>query len=271
MDEARAAIRAAVIEAPERIWKQGRDVSGTRAIAEEVPVAIVIDASSEAVMMASPADLEDFAVGFSLTEGLIKSVSDIRRIEIAPQAKGVEARLWLHPGRFAHVARRRARLSPSGCGLCGVESLNMVEAKPGSVAVDLSLTARQVTQAVNHLRDHQALGVRTRAVHAAGYFTPQDGYLVVREDVGRHNALDKLAGALLRDGASPPPGAVVLSSRVSYEMAQKTLAIGAPILIAISAPTGMALRVAEAGGLTVVAVARADGFEVFTHPQRIRF
>jgi FdhD protein len=270
MDEAKTVLPAAVIEAPERIWKQGGQVLGTRAIAEEVPIAIVIDASSEAVMMASPADLEDFAVGFSLTEGLIESVADIRRIEIAPQAHGVEARLWLHPGRFAKRLRRRAKLAPSGCGLCGVESLDMVESSLRRVTADFSLSARQVAQAVAGLSDHQTLSARTRAVHAAGYWTPEDGYLAVREDVGRHNALDKLAGALLRDGTPPPPGAVVLSSRVSYEMAQKTLAIGAPILIAISAPTGMALRVAEAGGLTVVAVARADGFEVFTHPDRIR-
>lgn len=271
MDEARPHLRAAVIETPERIWRRGEEISGARLIAEEVPVAIVIDASSEAVMMASPADLEDLAVGFSLTEGLIDGLADIRRIEIAPQAQGVEARLWLHPGRFAHIARRRVKLAPSGCGLCGVESLAMVEPSLRSITANLTLNAQQVAKAVAGLGDHQNLGRRTRAVHAAGYWTPDDGYLAVREDVGRHNALDKLAGALLRDGASPPPGAVVLSSRVSFEMAQKTLAIGAPILIAISAPTGMALRVAEAGGLTVVAVARADGFEVFTHPQRIRF
>lgn len=253
-----------------RIWRDGAVRSDERAIAEEVPVAIVIDASSEAVLMASPADLEDFALGFALTDGLIEAADDVRRVEIVTREQGVEARLWLHPGRFAPALRRRARIAPSGCGLCGVESLEAVAVAPGRVLGELTLGPDDIAAAVADLSAHQSLGQATRAVHAAGYWTPQSGYLAVREDVGRHNALDKLAGALLRNG-TPPPGAIVLSSRVSYEMVQKTLAIGAPILIAISAPTGMALRVAEAGGLTVVAVARADGFEVFTHPQRIRF
>lgn len=252
------------------VWA-GSANTGQRQIAEEVPVALVYDASTEAVMMATPADLEDFAYGFSLNEGLISNPKDIRRLDIVPDAGGIEARMWLTPERGQSLAaRRRSRTGPTGCGLCGLDSLEEVlrlrtPIRPSA----LRLTASDIMAAVTSLETRQPLGDQTRAVHAAGFWSPGEGLVAVREDVGRHNALDKLAGALARTGIRGEAGAIVLTSRVSVEMVQKAAAIGAPVLIAISAPTGLALRTAEAAGLTVIAVARHNGFEVFTHPERI--
>lgn len=253
-------------------WRQGRATPTTREIPEEVAVALVFDGSTEAVMMATPADLEDFALGFSLTDGLIERLDDVLRLEIAATPYGVEARLWLAPDRGRVVAsRRRARAGPTGCGLCGIESLEEANRLRSRVdaACDLTLSPDQVLAAVASLEGAQPLGARTRAAHAAAFWSPTRGLVAVREDVGRHNALDKLAGALARAGLSGGEGAVVLTSRVSVEMVQKTAALGAPVLIAISAPTALALRTAESAGLTLVAVARSDGFEAFTHKARI--
>ncbi len=252
-----------------RLWRGGVFAGGRRDLAEETPVALVYDASTEAVMMATPADLEDFAIGFSLTEGLITTPDDIQRLDIVAGETGIEARMWLRPERGQTVtARRRSRTGPTGCGLCGVESLEDAVRMRGQITRDLRLSPADIIAAVAGLEAHQVLGVQTRAVHAAGFWTPGAGMVAVREDVGRHNALDKLAGALAREEITTP-GAVVLTSRVSVEMVQKAVAMNAPVLIAISAPTALALRTADAAGLTVVAVARGDGFEVFTRPERV--
>jgi len=255
-----------------RVWRAGEDGGGGgREVPEETPVALVYDASTEAVMMATPADLEDFAYGFSLNEGLIASLDEVLALDIVPGDHGIEARVWLEPDRgHAVAARRRSRAGPTGCGLCGVESLEDATRVRGRIEADFRLSPEDVTVAVAALETLQPLGRATRAVHAAGFWLPGEGMVAVREDVGRHNALDKLAGALARQGVDPRRGAVVLTSRVSVEMVQKAVAMGAPLLIAISAPTALALRTAEAAGLTVVAVARRDGFEVFCRPDRIR-
>lgn len=254
-----------------RVWR-GEALDSMRDVPEETPVALVFDGSSEAVMMATPADLEDFVTGFALTEGIIGSASEIRRIEIVPQPNGIEARAWLQPGLGPErLARRRTRTGPTGCGLCGVESLDDTVRTVPAIDGDLTLTPSDILQAVNRLEAAQPLSARTRAVHAAGFWTPDAGLVAAREDVGRHNALDKLAGALGRSQVAGSSGAVVLTSRVSVEMVEKTAAVGAAVLIAMSAPTALALRTAEACGLTVVAIARANGFEVFTHPERIIF
>ncbi len=253
-----------------RMWRAGRESAGTREVAEEVPVALVYDASTEAVMMATPDDLEDFAYGFSLNEGLIGAIDDVQKLDIVAGENGIEARMWLKPERGQAVAaRRRSRTGPTGCGLCGIESLEDALRVRGRIEADLRLTPAEIIVAVGEMEDHQPLGRATRAVHAAGLWQPGEGMACVREDVGRHNALDKLAGALARQAIDPRQGAVVLTSRVSVEMVQKVVAMGAPVLIAISAPTALALQTADAAGLSVVAVARGDGFEVFTHARRI--
>lgn len=263
------------VEARRLRWRDGEAQGGARLLPQETPVAVVYDASTHAVMMATPLDLEDFAVGFSLTEGVIADASDIRAIEIVEAELGVEARVWLASGRSQALAARRRRMAgPTGCGLCGVDSLAEAVRIPPRVGAGLRLTADQVLAAMASLAPGQTLNASTHAVHAAGFWRPDAGLLALREDVGRHNALDKLAGALARmDGARGKTqggdGAVLLTSRVSVEMVQKAAVIGAPVLIAVSAPTALAVRVAEAAGLTLVAVARQDGFEVFTHPERI--
>jgi FdhD protein len=243
---------------------------GARIIPEETAVAFVYDAGAEAVMMATPADLEDFALGFSLTEGIVDSAAGIRELEIAAQAEGVELRIWLTPGRGQVLAgRRRARAGPTGCGLCGVESLADALRPSPRVEANLEVTAAEIVAAMADLAGRQELNLQTRAVHAAALYVPGEGVVAVREDAGRHNALDKLAGALARMERSAGDGVVLMTSRVSVELVQKAAMMGAPILAAVSAPTALALRTAERAGITIVGVVRDDGLEVFTHAHRI--
>lgn len=251
--------------------------AGERAIPEETPVAIVHNGSTYAVMMATPADLEDFGYGFSLTEGVIGALSDVEQIETlefdeADGAVGVEIRLWLNEARAGEqVARRRQIAGPTGCGLCGVESLELAVKPARAVPQGRRFTPGEISRAVASLAPAQRLNHETRAVHAAAFWTPADGLVAVREDVGRHNALDKLVGHLVRGGREAGEGLVLLTSRVSIEMVQKTAMLGAGVLVAVSAPTALAVRTAEKAGVTLVAIARDDGFEVFTHPHRIEF
>jgi FdhD protein len=252
-------------------WRDGAFDAGQREIPEETAIALVHDASTTAVMMATPSDLEDFALGFSLTEGVVGRLDEIRGLDIVSEPDGIEVRMWLaEPRSTALAARRRNLAGPTGCGLCGVESLAEASRPISRVTSELTLHGSDVQAALAALSAAQPLGAATRAVHAAGFWTLRDGLCAAREDVGRHNALDKLAGALARAGRSASDGVVVLTSRVSVEMVQKTAMIGAPILVAVSAPTTLAIRTADAAGVTLLAVARTDGFEVFTHPDRIR-
>ncbi len=243
---------------------------GVRMTPEETPVAIVHDGSTYAVMMATPQDLEDFAVGFSLTEGVIQSAADLKGLDVVESELGVELRLWLAPNRSLAVAqRRRTLLGATGCGLCGLESLEQAQRtatrQPAPIA---PLDPVSVKKAMAALDAGQSLGPATRAVHGAGFWRPGDGLVCLREDVGRHNALDKLAGGMARVGMEPA-GLLVLTSRLSVELVQKAAAVGFPVIAAVSAPTALAVRTAEAAGLTLIGVARADGFEVFTHPGRV--
>jgi FdhD protein len=265
-----ADIPRASVAAPMLKVRHGRASADTREVPEEAPVAIVHDASTYAVMMATPRDLEDLAIGLSLTEGVIAHPGEARGIEIAYGELGIEARLWLEPTRSAALAiRRRTMAGPTGCGLCGMESLEQMRAAFARPSAEIApLTMPQVQAAMASLEPAQTLGRATRAVHAAGFWTPDAGLVLAREDVGRHNALDKVIGALARQ-AIAPAGVLVLTSRVSVELVQKAAAIGAPVIAAVSAPTALAVRTAEAAGITLIAVARADGFEVFSHPRRV--
>jgi FdhD protein len=259
-----------IIRVPCTVWRDGKASPGERAIPEETAVAFTFNTASYAVMMATPQDLEDFAVGFSLTEGVIQSADAIDSVEIVEEEVGIELRIWLKARDAAEfLGRRRKMAGPTGCGLCGIESLVEAMRPPPKVGEGRAFTPDEIMTAVNSLFPQQVLNQETRAVHAAGFWTPSRGLVAVREDVGRHNALDKLAGALVRENATAREGIVVLTSRVSIEMVQKSASIDAPVIVAVSAPTALAVRMAEACGMTLVAIARKDGFEVFTNPHRV--
>lgn len=255
---------------PRTAWRGGACSVGAREIPEEAPVALTYNRAVLAVMLATPADFEDFAIGFSLTEGVIEHAADIEEVLVVPAHDGVELRMWLPPERAAIADGRRRRLAgPSGCGLCGIESLADAARPPRAVASRARFGPEAVAAALTALPAAQTLNQRTHAVHAAGFWHRSRGLVALREDVGRHNALDKLAGALARMGIPAADGMIVMSSRMSVELVQKAAAIGAPVLIGVSAPTALAVRVADAAGIALIGVARDDGFELFTHPERI--
>ena len=241
---------------------------------EEAAVAVVIDGSSQAVLMATPHDLDDFALGFALTEGLIDGPGDVDSAEAVeveapiPGRAAWEARLWLRPGLSVRLAdRRRSMVGPVGCELCGVDSIAAALPAVTRVVADTRLAPAQVGAAMTALSQGQRRWRETPAIHAAALWTP-DGALV-REDVGRHNALDKLAGAVARGGADAGQGAVAMTSRLSVDLVQKTVRLGAPVLIGAGVPTRLAIAWAEAAGLTLIGRAREGGFDVFTHPHRL--
>ena len=254
---------------PRQAWRNGSTLIGERTLAEEVPVAFSYDGAAHAVLMATPDDLEDFAFGFSYTEGIITAAAEIAELVVVSVADGIVLRMWLTGDRSdAFAARRRRFVGPAGCGMCGLESLAEANRAIPMASCDLRVTRQDIEEAVAALPASQPLNMQTRAVHAAAFWRP-DQSLVLREDVGRHNALDKLAGALLRTGWSAADGVIVLSSRISIELVQKAGVMGASIIVGVSAPTALAVRTAEMAGLTLVGIARDDGFEVFSHPERI--
>lgn len=243
-------------------------VEGSRLLPEEVAVALSFNGSTQAVMMATPQDLVDFAYGFALTEGLARP-DEIIEVEPVETPKGIDVQIWVKPEAEARLARRRRKMAgPVGCGLCGIDSIEEAMRDLPPVTSRFALTPAEIRAAIAALPGAQPLHDATRAVHAAGFWR-EGRLLAVREDVGRHNALDKLAGCLTRAATPAGQGAVVLTSRVSIDMVQKVAALGQPILIAVSAPTAHAVDMAAKAGITLVALARPDRFEVFTHPDRI--
>jgi FdhD protein len=252
------------------VWRDGEFGDGERAVPEETAVAFTYNGTTHAVMMATPQDLEDFALGFSLTEGIVSAVDEIESLDIIGGDAGIELRMWLAaPRQAAFSARRRQLAGPTGCGLCGIESLDEAYRPPPTVPTGERFAPRDIMQAIDSVTTAQPLNRETRAMHGAAFWQAPRGLVAMREDVGRHNALDKLGGALARGRIAPRSGAVVLTSRVSVEMVQKTAFIGVPVIVAISAPTALAIRTAESAGITLIAIARGDGFEIFTHPHRI--
>ena len=252
------------------LWRDGKAHRGARVLPEETAVALTYNRATLAVMLATPADLEDFALGFSLTEGIIETPAQLDELKVVTLGNGIELRMWLAPERSEIAdARRRRLIGPSGCGLCGIESLGDAVRQPSPIVSSACFASADVATAMAALPAAQELNRVTHAVHAAAFWHPVRGMVAVREDVGRHNALDKLAGALARQGTAAADGIILLSSRLSVELVQKAAAIGAPVVAAVSAPTALAVRVAEKAGITLVGVTRPDGFELFTYPDRI--
>lgn len=251
-------------------WRGGTLEAGERAIPEETAIAFTFNGSSYAVMMATPRDLEDFAVGFSLTEGVITAANDIESLEIIEQDIGIELRMRLaEPYASRFVERRRYLAGPTGCGLCGIDSLSEAMRAPSIVSDNERFTPNDIMRALDMVTKAQALHKQTHAVHGAAFVHPLKGLTALREDVGRHNALDKLAGTLARQGRTGAAGMGIVTSRLSIEMIQKAAAIRIPVLVAVSAPTALAVRMADDAGITLIAIARHDGFEIFTRPDRV--
>jgi FdhD protein len=270
-------LRKPVCPVDRKVWRDGDLVQGsfgegTRSIPEETALALTYNGGTYAVMMGTPRDLEDFAIGFSLSEGIIQSPADIDSLDIVDLDDGIELRMWLAQSRADRLSERRRHIAgPTGCGLCGIDSIAEAIRPAAIVAKGRSFSSRDIMAAMQSIPPLQTINIETRAVHAAAFWTPARGIVALREDVGRHNALDKLAGALAHQEVAANEGMVLLTSRVSVEMVQKTASMGAPLMVAVSAPTALAVRMAEAAGITLAAIARADGFEIFTHPERINF
>lgn len=240
---------------------------GDRVLPEEVAVALSFNGTTQAVMMATPADLEDFGYGFALTEG-IAGTGEVLSVEVETLARGRDVQVWLRPEAEDRLAaRRRVMAGPVGCGLCGIDSIDQALRDVPVVAPSpFRMTPAQIMAAVAALPGEQRLHDATRAAHCAAFWNGR--IVLAREDVGRHNALDKLVGAMARGGIGAQ-GAVVLTSRVSTDMVQKVAMLGAPMIIAVSAPTAEAVALAETAGITLVALARTDRFEVFSHTDRV--
>ena len=254
-----------------QIYRDGSFSNAERPVPEEVAVAVSFGGTTHAVMMATPDDLEDFAIGFALTEGIIQRISDIETINIVAVDGGFDAQVTLKEQSLSRFAvRRRHMAGPVGCGLCGIESIEQaLRPVPQLQDVDAQFLPKDIIDAMALLARQQKLNDATRAVHGAGFYLPEQGVVCVREDVGRHNALDKLAGALLRCSYGAGQGIVAVTSRLSVEMVQKAAIIGVPLLAAISAPTHLAIETADKAGLTLVALVRGQEFDIYTHAERV--
>jgi len=250
-------------------WRaDGGGQSIERETPTEAAIGLSFDGRPHTVLMATPGDLEDLAVGFTLTEG-IAAFAEILGVEVRAETEGWLADIRLAPNTRRRAARPRTLEGRSSCGLCGVQRLADAMRPLPLVAAGQHFAPEAVQRAVAALSDRQTLGRITRATHAAGFADRLGELHLVREDVGRHNALDKLAGGLLRTGLDPDAGFIVVTSRCSFEMVEKTARIGCPMIVAVSAPTDLAIRRAETAGVTLVALARSDGHTVFSRPERL--
>jgi FdhD protein len=240
-------------------------------VAEEVPVALVYRQRTHAVMMATPCDLEDLAVGFTLSEGIVEHAGEIRGVTASRHSRGIDLLVDVAtPVVDRLAARSRALAGRTGCGLCGVEAIDDAVRMPPRVASTLTVTADAVFRAAETLERQQPLNDDTHAIHGAAWATASGEVRAVREDVGRHNALDKVLGALARAGVAAGDGFVVVTSRASFELVQKAAVLGVPVLAAISRPTGLAVRMAEAAGMGLLGLVRGRSANVYAHPSRVR-
>ncbi len=250
--------------------RAGNSVDTADCVAEEVPVALIYNERAHAVMMATPGDLEDFALGFSLSEAIVGRVDELEDLDARTVLEGVEIRMTIPKERAEFLlGRSRNLVGRSGCGLCGAETLESAIRHPPAVGTGVAIDDATLVSTLKQLRERQPLNVATGATHAAAWADSMGNIELLREDVGRHNALDKLIGAMARTGTNAQSGFAVITSRASYEMVQKGATVGMTLIAAISAPTTLAIHLAEETGVTLIGFARADGHVVYAHPNRI--
>ena len=252
-------------------WTSGTSTHTTDLVAEEAPVALVYHGVPHVVMLATPANLEDFAVGFTLSEGLVARPDEIRSVEVIQGDDATDVKVTVAWERFSELLNRRRNLTGrTGCGLCGAERAEDAIREPAVVGTGPSVSADDLHRAIEQLTSMQPINSKTGSVHGAAWVIPGKGIQLVREDVGRHNALDKAIGALVREGADFSTGYMLITSRASYEMVLKSATVGISCLVALSAPTAFAVRLAQKTGLTLVAFARRDKHVVYANSGRLR-
>lgn len=250
-------------------WKNGKVVKTQDCLAEETPVALIYNGVSHAVMLATAQDLEDFALGFSLSEGIVQSASELYGIEVRVQSNGIELHCEIASERFMQLKERRRTLAgKTGCGLCGAENLAQAMRYPALLRTQRTFSSKAIVTGLQAIQSQQKLQQQTGATHASAYVQSDGTVSLVREDVGRHNALDKLVGALAKHELDRA-GFIITTSRASFEMVQKTASAGVSMLVAVSAPTGLAVRVAEQCGLTLVGFARESRYVIYSHADNI--
>jgi FdhD protein len=251
-------------------WREGSQQGREDHIAAEVPVALTYNHLSHVVMMATPDDLEDFGLGFSLTEGIIDQVSDLFSTRVVAREQVLEVAMTISEDCFERLSTQRRNLTGrTGCGLCGAESLEQALRYPSPVGVNIKVSSEALQAALQNMPAQQALASVTGATHCAAWCDLDGAVLALREDVGRHNALDKLIGHLQRMAFSPGEGFLVVSSRASYEMVFKAAAAGMELLAAVSAPTTLAVDFALQSGITLVGFARPGRHNIYTFPERL--
>ncbi|HEY4372477.1 MAG TPA: formate dehydrogenase accessory sulfurtransferase FdhD [Burkholderiales bacterium] len=249
----------------------GRVVATSDRVIEEVPVALEFNGISHAVMLATPRDLEDFALGFALSEGILSKASELYDVEVVESGEGITLQLEIAAASFTRLkGYRRSMAGRTGCGLCGTESLSQALRPVARVGHGFTTDPAAISGGLAQMRAAQVLQQATGAAHAAAWCDAAGKLQLLREDVGRHNALDKLAGALARAGIDTSAGFAAVTSRASYEMVQKTAAAGIGVLAAISAPTQLAIKTADAANLALIGFARDEDMVIYARPERLR-
>jgi FdhD protein len=266
-----AAAGDAIASLPVRRWRSGQWQDADDSVAAEVPVALSYNSIPHVVMMATPRDLEDMGVGFTISESLVADYSELRGAELDTSSGAFELRLSVVGSRLGEMLQRRRNLTGrTGCGVCGAETIEDAIRRPPPVATGGETSREQLVAALRRLRELQPLGALAGSLHAAAWVSWEGEVQLVREDVGRHNALDKLIGAKLRGGQGFADGYVMVTSRASYEMVQKAATLGIRMLVAVSAPTSLGVELALECGLTLVGFAREEQQVVYANPQRLR-
>lgn len=253
-------------------WRQGTGQEASDSVAEEVPIAMHYNGHPFAVMMATPCDLEDFALGFSLSEALIKQPCQLLGVDIHHHMEGIELAMRVSPDApAAHLSPEHERLLPGrgGCGICGTRMLEDAVRAPAPLTHTRTFSVTALRHALDALPEHQPMNALTGATHAAAWADAEGNILLVREDVGRHNALDKLIGVMCREDHAADAGMLLISSRASYEMVTKAARAGIGLIAAISAPTALAIGLARSAGICLVGFARANGYNVYSMEDRL--